>query len=706
MRRSSILLLTCFLAPVSATTLMASPTAEKEEPQEEALPAALDEIVVSARYSLLRDEPVAIVDLDREQIMELPHFGDDLFRAVSILPGISSKDFSARFNIRGGPHDELLVRLDGLELFEPFHLEDFEGVFNILDPEIIGAVDLIPGSYPVEYGDRMSGVVDLTTSRPSQLRTNLGVSFSNLWVGSSNSFAEDRGRWLGSARRGYLDLLMSFVGSDQGKSDDDEWEPRYWDVFTKLDYDLTASQSVSLKVLTADDSLTINEIDGAEVTALRTAYGNSTLGASHRAILGSKTVVESILSAARVDRDRSISWSEYQENFDMLDDRVLDVFGLRQDWSTAASDRHYLKAGFEARSCDADYDYFNDITDENYIDDPRFPPPSRTTSYLGTASGEQYSLWVADRTRIGKRLTAEIGGRYDEQTLADDSQVSPRLNLVWELADESVLRAGWGHFYQSQRAHELDVEFGESDFYPVQRAEHLNLGFEKRWPGGYSLRIDAYQREVTDPWPRYETLFNPFQPIPEIEPDVVRIAPDRVLAEGVETYLRGPVRENFQWWLSYTLSSIEDEIDGRRQLRSSDQTHALTANANWRVGEKWNLNWVWLFHTGWPATDLSGEWVRDSDSSGHLSYTIGPFYEERWPDYHRLDLRASRVTGLGKGRLTFFIDVQNLYDQNNLRGIETDGWTWVQTSSGVYTADFNQESWFGIMPSLGVSWES
>jgi hypothetical protein len=126
MRRSSILLLTCFLAPVSATTLMASPTAEKEEPQEEALPAALDEIVVSARYSLLRDEPVAIVDLDREQIMELPHFGDDLFRAVSILPGISSKDFSARFNIRGGPHDELLVRLDGLELFEPFHLEDFD----------------------------------------------------------------------------------------------------------------------------------------------------------------------------------------------------------------------------------------------------------------------------------------------------------------------------------------------------------------------------------------------------------------------------------------------------------------------------------------------------------------------------------------------------------------------------------------------------
>ena len=189
MRNSLVLSIVCLLAPMSAATVVAAPTAEEEPPSEDAVPAALDEIVVTARYSLLRDEPVAVVDLDREQIMELPHFGDDLFRAVSILPGISSKDFSARFNIRGGPHDELLVRLDGLELFEPFHLEDFEGVFNILDPEIVGAVDIIPGSYPAEYGDRMSGVVDLTTSRPSELRTNFGISFSNLWAGGSGSFA-------------------------------------------------------------------------------------------------------------------------------------------------------------------------------------------------------------------------------------------------------------------------------------------------------------------------------------------------------------------------------------------------------------------------------------------------------------------------------------------------------------------------------------
>ena len=667
------------------------------------LPVPLDQIVVMAQYSLLRDEPLTVVGLDREEIMELPHFGDDLYRAVSILPGTSSKDFSARFNVRGGLHDEVLVRLDGLELFEPFHLKDFDGVFGVIDPQVIGAVDLIPGSYPAEYGGRMSGVLDLRSARPLASRVNLGVSFSNMWAGGAGSFAGEKGSWSGSARRGYLDLVLSFVGEDQGRDgNDDEFKPRYWDAFAKMNYDLSQSQSLSLTALVADDTMTIDELDGAEKTDARTGYGNATLGLDHLAILGQKTVVETVLSASRVDRNRWVSWSEYDEYFGLVDDRVLDVLGVNQEWDLQVSDRQYLRTGFELRSFDAHYDYSNEIEDENYIDDPRFPPPSRSARYLGDVDGEEYSLWAAGRLRLGHHLTAELGARYDEQTHLDDSQVSPRLNLVWELGRESVLRAGWGHFYQPQRPHELAVEFSETEFYPAQRAEHLNLGFEKRWNNGYSLRLDLYRRDVRDPLPRYETLFNPFNPIAESEPDVIRVAAERALAEGLEVYLRAPTRGKLDWWLSYTLSSVDDEIGGQRQPRYLDQTHALTANANYRIGEKWNLNWVWLYHTGWPATEVSAAW---SQAERRLVYDIGPFYAERWPSYHRLDLRASRTRRVGKSRLTFFVDVQNLYDRDNVRGIEIDDWSWVEQGDGSYAPVFLEESWFGIMPSFGVGWE-
>ena len=49
---------------------------------------ALDEIVVTPSFiSLLREEPVTGLALDRDDIFALPHLGDDIFRAMTLLPG-------------------------------------------------------------------------------------------------------------------------------------------------------------------------------------------------------------------------------------------------------------------------------------------------------------------------------------------------------------------------------------------------------------------------------------------------------------------------------------------------------------------------------------------------------------------------------------------------------------------------------------------
>lgn len=676
------------------------------DPDPAELPVEHDEIVVVSKYSLLRDEPVATIALDRREIAELPHFGDDLYRAVSILPGTSANDISARFHVRGGLADETLVRLDGVELFEPFHLKDFQGVFSILDPEVIGGVDLYPGSFPAEYGDRMSGVLDMTTSVPSARRTSLGISFSNAWAGSAGTFADGKGRWLGSARRGYLDVILGFVDEEQGADPDEEQpKPKYWDVFAKLDRDLNSRHSLSLSLLAADDSLSFKEREIDETTDVDSGYGNTTIALSHLAIAGPRTVVETRASAARVDRDREGTGIEPNDFVGIEDRRQLDVFGLRQDWSRRLSDRHDLKWGFEARRLEASYDYQNTIEDSDAIDDPRFPPASRSTRFVRSLEGEQYALYAADRLRLGKRLTAEIGGRFDEVTLTDDREVSPRLNLVCELSPQSVLRAGWGRFHQSQRPHELEVEFGETELYPAQHADHLTLGFERQLSGGARLRVDAYHREVSDPRPRWETLFDPWSPFAETRPDAIRIAPERATADGVELYFKGRSRPKLDWWLSYALSSIDEKVDGRTQRRSIDQTHAVTLNANYRPGRKWNLSWVWTYHTGWPATAVAAELVRVGEDRWRIVHTIGPFYGERHPDYHRLDLRASRGFSVRKGRLALFLDVHNLYDRKNPRGLAIDEKTFVQQDDGRIAVLFDEETWLGIMPSFGFSWE-
>ena len=94
-----------------------------------------------------------------------------------------------------------------------------------------------------------------------------------------------------------------------------------------------------------------------------------------------------------------------------------------------------------------------------------------------------------------------------------------------------------------------------------------------------------------------------------------------------------------------------------------------------------------------------------SDGDYRIVHDVGPFYSERLDDYHRLDFRASRTSQLKRGRLSLFIDVQNLYDRDNARGIDIDEEIFFQRPDGSFGVAFPEESWLGVLPSFGISWE-
>ena len=84
-------------------------------------------------------------------------------RAVSRLPGISASDYTSKFAIRGGEADEVLISVDGMELYEPFHQRDYSGgLFNIVDIETIGGSIWWRG-FSAEYGNRLSGAFNMRT---------------------------------------------------------------------------------------------------------------------------------------------------------------------------------------------------------------------------------------------------------------------------------------------------------------------------------------------------------------------------------------------------------------------------------------------------------------------------------------------------------------------------------------------------------------
>ena len=167
--------------------------------------------------------------------------------------------------------------------------------------------------------------------------------------------------------------------------------------------------------------------------------------------------------------------------------------------------------------------------------------------------------------------------------------------------------------------------------------------------------------------------------------------------------MRAPFKPKLNWWLSYSYSVVEDDVLGKSIKRSIDQTHAVTASLSWRPSRKWNLTWVGFFHTGWPNTPVTAEAVFPEDGEPFLTYDVGEFYSDRFDAFRRVDFRASRATSVGKdGTLTFFIDIQNLFDQANQRGIEIGDPDIDLLPDGSLDVSFPVEDWLPILPSFGV----
>ena len=208
------------------------------------------------------------------------------------------------------------------------------------------------------------------------------------------------------------------------------------------------------------------------------------------------------------------------------------------------------------------------------------------------ADGDSYGVFVTNQWQVNSRLVVETGVRWDKQgyvDLSNDTQVSPRINVLFSPGSNTDIRASWGRYFQPQSIQELQVEDGVARFFPAQRADHSILGIEHRFSDELSMRAELYRKDMGSLRPRYENLFNPLALIPELAPDRIRVAPTAARSEGLELSFgyRHPSGTNV--WASYVLSRVEDDIEGRKVPRSWDQRHSLQLGAGIRYG-RWDLS--------------------------------------------------------------------------------------------------------------------
>jgi len=647
----------------------------------------VEEVVVTpGQVALLQQDQPSLLSVTDEDTLLAPSFAGDVSRIVESLPGVAAPDNSAAFNIRGSLAEDVSIILDGLELYEPFHLRQFQSPFSHLDTGMVDRVDFLGGAFTADYGDRHGGIVQISSRAPEP-------GDAVLSAGNINSHLAYAGRlprgnaWRASVRAWYPEAFRDTI-----EIGEPGLEPRFGDAYLNGTFILTPTTVLTAHGLLAYDRFEFLEPEDEQTMDAASESGHFWVRGLHT--FGPMLSSESVLSGGWVDRWREGISDPEDELLHVDDERTTRFYGLRHDMTWRLTDDNRLKAGFDVRHLSAEYRYSSGPVDD----------PASIETLRPKPSGTSYGLYVADRFALSTNFAAEIGLRWDRQTYnGDDGQLSPRINALWQMGERSDLRIGLGEYYQSQRIYELRIEDGETDFRAAERSRQAGLTFTHRFPHDIRFRLDAYYRSLDRLRPRYENILTPIELYPETEPDRVLIEADRARLKGVELMLQAAPGARFYWRASYALSSAEDIIEEEAVPRSWDQTHAGSFLVGYRIADKWFFSLAGLAHTGWPTTPFRDDVTVVPPDEPELDDILGPRNSDRFPPYMRFDVKASRSFAMQDSLLRFEVEVMNVTNRQNaccVDDVETE-----VLPGGEVTVDSRFGFWLGMTPLFRVIWE-
>jgi hypothetical protein len=625
-------------------------------------------VVVEAERRRARFEETAgrtVAEITQRELKLLPAVGEaDVLRAIEVLPGvISTSDFSSAFNVRGGSADQNLILLDGLPIFNPFHLG---GLFSVFNSDMVASAELMSGGFPAQYGGRVSSVLAVQSdpgTSGTEMHAGISLLAGRAAIGFDLPVVEGLGVRSGrarvSVRRSYFDQLLKPVFDFPYHLTDLQLHSELW---------LEGGSRVTVSGYSGRDVL---DLTGSESFPLRVRWnwGNDVVGAGWTRTLG-----DALLLDVRGGYSTFSTGIRFPEFDDTEFRSRIQQFLLRADLT--ARPRSGLTLGTGASLDRMHYDNLAQAGGAEF-------GGGRSSGWLAGVYAQ--ANWVATPWVI------EAGARLDAWLLsAGPSHIvpQPRLAIKRFIGRDHAVKLALGRYSQflhSLRDEELplgiDIWVLSSDRAPHVMSDQAQLGLEgyigEEWFGG----LETYVRSF-----RGVTTLNPADD-PNDRSDDLLVGTG--LSYGADLHLRreaGVLRPMLAVsWLKAS-RAFDDMLAAAdppprldyapvfdRRLDIAVVLHASLPR-NVEAGLRWSLG------TGLPYTRPSGAYVyyeydlhdgawrrRGADGDTATSaVALGPRNAERYPTYHRLDLGARRTWVKRWGTITPHVDIVNVYDRRNV----------------------------------------
>jgi len=607
---------------------------------------------------------------------------DDPLRAVQNLPGVvSNNDFYSQFSVRGAAYSNIGFYLDDVLLHSPFHtvqnLSDGASL-SIFNSDILEQVALLPSAFPSRFGDRTGAALDVHTREGSRTRPSFRAAGS---VANASLLAEGpltrsgRGSWLATARKSYLQYIIQRTSNDPSSLGFG-----YRDVQTKLTYDLTRGQTISLHVLDGQSDYDRSRARSrAGVNSLIDGLFHVSLAKANWRYTPSERVLLSATAAYMRERFENLN----------RDNRPLAV-GYYGEWvgngqfTWLWKGSNALEAGWSGRRLRDDgfaNSYLNNSDTVRVLD--RFR--GNAVRYGGYAQ----QSW----STAGNRLRFAAGLRWDRHELVDTGAVSPQASLAVQLRSSTQLQLGWGHYAQFPELQLLLLPAGGARLIP-ERAIHYVAALEQRIGPQSRIRIEAYERQDRD------VIARPLLEPRLMDGRVVFPATTPLFHNSVRGYARGIMvmaqrrsANRLSGWVSYSLGYARqrDGVESGSFWSLQDQRHTFNTYLGYRLKPSVNLSGKWMYGSGVPIAGF----VQRAPNDTYL--VSGTRNRENIDPYHRVDLRVNKSVTRDRWKLTLYAEVINVTNHQNLRLSSFDG---VNTRTGQAFLTF--ERVLPILPSGGI----
>lgn len=662
----------------------------------------IDSILVKANKLEMvdyRNDVDFVTTINASRLIDLPVLAEtDIFKTLQLLPGIKYSETSSELSIRGGTSDQNLVLYDGQTLY---NLSHYFGVFSSLNPNVIKDIQIYKGGYDSRYGERVSGIIDITGKSGNQMKP---VIYGDVNMISANLATEipigKKITFLAAVRRSYADiystslakgLFENSTNSYQGNSDNRiiSTKPFYYfyDFTSKLTYRISTSENLSISYYGGKDYFD-NNYSGTDDKLRFGTNGNNNWGNYGLSASWLKQWNNSFFS--NLQAGTSGYTGEYTEStvltnlnqtnpgqhnnnlpdgpnyFDTYSQNKLTDLSLSLRNTYYVSSSNLFSFGFSTRR--NNIFYYKDANKDIFI-----YSKINQTAWLNSIYGQ-------DRVTLFSNLTLKPGFRFSYYQGNNGFYFEPRFSANYRFNDKISCRMATGLYYQyiSQVLSPQETGYtknfwilADDSGHPVIRSTHYIVGSTLEMGNflfdteGYYKSFDGIQEYL------YLSEYDPkLKNNPGSQASYYLKGSGR--AYGVDFLLQYKLK-SFTSWVSYSLGRCYHkypEINSGNEIPAPTDQPQQVSWTNLVTVKNWNFSTTTLFSSGRPYF----EYTMDSQ---HLP-TIRTY--KRLSDYFRTDLSVNYNFTIKGAKLKVGATIINLFNTRNYYDVNTRKFDYENTS--------------------------